>query len=169
LDKKWDDSKEKMNNDQRKEIEDKIYWFNANFPHNPKPSSEILNYQRILKGMVKQKQYDKANDIQLHLNDIIHNEKQKWNVIRDKKLKHELENLQGKHDVELFNFDVKMKKSLTDFRKTRISEHDKLLQKYKNKFKELEQTHKIELSEFKNINTYNSKLLSGELISKLSV
>jgi hypothetical protein len=165
LEKKWTEMKEKMINDHKKEIEDKIYWFNNNIPHIPKPSSEILNYQRILKGIVKQKNYEKANEIHNLLNNIIYSEKRKWDVVREKKLKFEIDTLKGKHEVDILNFDVRQKKSISDFKKNRNVEFEKIVQKYKNKFKELEQNHKIELGEFKNINIFNAKQLSGEISS----
>lgn len=167
LEKKWEDLREKLIHDHKKELDDKIYSFNNNFPHIPKPSSEILNYQRILKGIVKQKNYEKANEIHNLLNNIIYSEKKKWDVIRDKKLKLELDTLKGKHEIELVNFDIRHKKSISDFKKNRNVEFDKINQKYKNKFKELEQNHKIELGEFKNINIFNARQLSGEISSTI--
>jgi len=162
LEKKWEELKEKLINDHKKELEDKVYWFNNNFPHIPKPSSEILNYQRILKGIVKQKNYEKANELHNLLNNIIYSEKKKWDVIREKKLKLELDTLKGKHEIECVNFDIRHKKSISDFKKNRNLENDKINQKYKNKFKEIEQNHRIELGEFKNINIFKARQLSGE-------
>ena len=166
FEKKWSEMKDKMINDHKKEVEEKILWFNNHIPHIPKPTSEILNYQRILKGIVRQKNYEKANELHLLLTNITQNEKQKWDLVREKKLKFELDTLKGKHDTDLNNFDVRHRKNISDFKKNRNIESEKLLQKYKNKLKELEQNHKLELNEFKNINTYHAKQLSGELSSK---
>jgi hypothetical protein len=169
LEKKWSESREKMMNEHKKEIEDKIYWFNNHISHIPKPSSEILNYQRILKGIVKQKNYEKANELHNLLNSIKYSEKRKWDVVREKKLKFEIDTLKGKHEVDILNFDVRHKKSISDFKKNRNYESEKFVQKYRNKFKELEQNHKIELGEFKNINIFNAKQLSGEISSNFLI
>lgn len=169
LEKKFSDMKEKMISLQKKEIEDKIYDFNKHFPHIPKPSSNILNYQKILKGLVKQKQYEKANIIKLLVNEEIKNEKQKWNALRDKKVKNEIDSTKAKHESELTNFEVKLRKSINSFTKNRNTENEKINLKYNNKLKDLESNHKIESRDFKNINTYHAKLLSGELTSKINI
>ena len=169
LEKKFADIKEKMIKDHKKEIEDKIYDFNNKFPHNPKPSSDIINYRKMIKGLVKQKEYEKAKIIQVLLNNANKMEKQKWSELRDKKLKYELDSKNTRHKMELNNFEIRLKKGLTSFNKYRSTENEKLTLKFNNKLKELEATHRIESIEFKNVNTYHSKLLSGELSSKILI
>ena len=158
-----------MISDQKKEIENKIFEFNTNFPRFPKPSSEILNSKKIIKGMVKQKCYDKANNLQLVINTMVSSEQEKWDVVREKKRKFDLDVLKNKQDIDMFNFNVKINKNSNDSKKHRLNESEKLCNKFKNKMKELDLVHNIELSEFKNINVYNARMLSCEISSIISI
>ena len=165
LDEKFIVLKKKSTIDQKKEVEDKIYTFNSDFPRNPKPSADIINYNKIIKQMIKQKQYDKATNLHLIKNELISNDQLKWDVVREKKIKYELDIVKVRHNNDMLSLGVKMKKNVIDFKKNRVIENEKLCQKYKNKMLKIDLNHKIELSEFKNINVYNSKLLSGEISS----
>jgi hypothetical protein len=73
---------------------------------------------------------------------------------KEKKIRKEAEKLKTKHDNETNAYNLKTQGAYNEFKKNRALEFDKMLLRYKNKLKELENNQKLEVSNF-------SKILKG--------
>lgn len=73
---------------------------------------------------------------------------------REKKIRNEAERLKTKHDNEMNAYNLKTQSAYNQFKKNRAIEFDKMILRYKNKLKELENNQKLEVSNF-------SKILKG--------
>lgn len=63
----------------------------------------------------------------------------------------EIHRVQTKQTNEYMGFETKTQAALGEFKKSRAAEFEKLVLKFKNKLKELENNQKLEVSNFKNI------------------
>lgn len=73
-------------------------------------------------------------------------ENQKFLEEKDRKLKKELENIKQKQDMEISAFQLKMSAAYNEFKKARAVDFDRIIQKYKNKLKDLENQQKLEMN-----------------------
>lgn len=73
-------------------------------------------------------------------------ENKKFFEEKERKLKKEVEKVKARHDTETLSFQLKMTASINEFKKSRSIEYDRLVQKFKNKFKEMELAHKSDLN-----------------------
>ena len=65
-------------------------------------------------------------------------ENKKFIEEKERKLKKEVEKVKSRHDTENISFQMKMTASMNEFKKSRTVEYERLIQKFKNKFKDLE-------------------------------
>lgn len=73
---------------------------------------------------------------------------------KERKIRKEAEKLKTKQDNEMNAFNLKTQAAYNEFKKNRAIEFDKMILRYKNKMKELENNQKLEISNF-------SKILKG--------
>ena len=73
---------------------------------------------------------------------------------KERKIRKEAEKIKTKHDTEMNAFNLKTQAAYNEFKKNRALEFDKMILRYKNKMKELENNQKLEISNF-------SKILKG--------
>lgn len=65
---------------------------------------------------------------------------------KERKLKIELENIKSKQDLEFQAFQLKMSSAYNEFKKARALDFDRIIQKYKNKLKDLENQQRLEMN-----------------------
>ena len=65
---------------------------------------------------------------------------------KDRKLKKELENIKQKQEMEISAFQLKMSAAYNEFKKARALDFDRIIQKYKNKLKDMENQQKLEMN-----------------------
>jgi len=97
---------------------------------------------------VKQKDYTKAHQIQQQISHIHDGEKDDFESEKQAKLQREIEKIRQKHDNEKQFYHKKMSQIFTEFKKSRAIETEKIIQKYKNKLKQLTNSEKCETNEF---------------------
>jgi len=148
LNERYEEDQKSMIEQHDKEINAKTEEFNREYPQQPKGSTELLNQQKILEGLAKQKDYTKAHQIQLKINEMVKNEQEKWEKHKNEKLKKELDKIRVKQENEMQFFHKKMNLIFNEFKKNRAIETEKILQKYGNKSKGTDNAHKCELNEF---------------------
>ena len=81
---------------------------------------------------------------------------------KDRKLKKEVEKVKTRHDTENTSFQMKMTAAINEFKGSRTFEYERLIQKFKNKFKDLEKTQKTDM----NLLTGKSKFIFILFIKK---
>ena len=73
-------------------------------------------------------------------------ENKKFLEEKERKLKKEVEKVKIRHDTENISFQMKMTASMNEFKKSRTVEYERLIQKFKNRFKDLENSQKSEIN-----------------------
>jgi hypothetical protein len=82
-------------------------------------------------------------------------ENQKFLDEKDRKLRIEIENVRQKQELEISAFQMKMSAAYNEFKKARAVDFDRIIQKYKNKMKEMEQQQKLEINSIVKMSKYN--------------
>ena len=119
----YDEQEPILKEQQQNEIHEKIEQINLEFSKQlPKPNGEILKIQKTLELLVKQKEYIKAHEIQIKLNELQNVDTTKQQDDRERKIKKELDKLRVKHDNENNNFNLKLNQTYTEFKKKRALE-----------------------------------------------
>jgi len=145
LNDKYEAAQNQLNEKFQKEQEENIMFFEEKYPKQPKPPNEILNLQKTLEQAVKLKDYPKAHQIQMQILDLNKVDLDKYNRTKMEKLNKEVMKLKEKQDLELEVFQNKMNQTFNEFKKNRALETEKIIQKYKNRTKELEKAQKKEI------------------------
>ena len=73
-------------------------------------------------------------------------ENQRFLEEKDRKLRIELENIKQKQEMEISAFQLKMSAAYNEFKKARALDFDRIIQKYKNKLKDIENKQKLEMN-----------------------
>ena len=73
-------------------------------------------------------------------------ENKKFLEEKERKLKKEVEKVKTRHDTENNSFQMKMTAAINEFRGSRTVEYERLIQKFKNKFKDLEKMQNKEMN-----------------------
>jgi hypothetical protein len=84
--------------------------------------------------------------VQVQINELTQYEHKKFLEEKDRKLKKELENIKEKQEMEISAFQLKMSSAYNEFKKARAVDFDRIIQKYKNKLKDLENQQKLEMN-----------------------
>ena len=95
--------------------------------------------------------YTKAHSIQVHIAELTHAETAKFLDEKERKIRKEAEKIKVKQENEMNSFNLKITSSYNEFKKNRALEFDKLILRYKNKLKELDNNQKLEISNFTKI------------------
>ena len=70
----------------------------------------------------------------------------KFKEEKERKLKKEVEKFKNKTENEMIAFKLKMSVVINDFKKSRNIEYERMIQRHKNKLKDLEKQQKTELN-----------------------
>jgi hypothetical protein len=145
LNERYEALQKQLNEKFQKEQEENIMAFEQKYPKEPKAPVEILNLQKTLEQAVKMKDYPKAHQIQMQILELNKVDMEKYNRIKLDKLNKEILKLKEKQDLELEVFQNKMNQTFNEFKKSRALETEKIIQKYKNRTKELEKFQQKEI------------------------
>lgn len=107
-------------------------------PLKTKDTATLLNLRRIEESLAKQEKYLEAHKAQQQRIQLEKEEKDKWNAIRQQKIKAQMELFKKKKDVELNALRQRIKSGQEEQKKAREIELERLLHKYQNVTKELE-------------------------------
>ncbi len=122
----YDDQEPQLREQQQNEIHEKINLINYDFTKlAPKPSNELFKVQKSLDLLVKQKEYIKAHDLQIRMNELMKIDEVRYEEEKERKIKKELDKLKMKHDNEHNNFQLKLNQTYTEFKKKRALELEK--------------------------------------------
>jgi hypothetical protein len=117
----------------------------ATLSSKPKPSSELLNYRKILELLVKRKDYGEAAKVQRRIDSLETTEQLKWDQAHKKKIQLAETQLIKRQEVEFSALKRRLQAAEDEHTKWRALEHEKLLQKYQNILKGLESEQNLEL------------------------
>merc|ERR1712000_689412 len=109
-----------------------------------KPSTELLNHQKIQGVLAKTKEYAEAHKVQQKCSQLEKDELEKWLKIRAHKLAAGETRFLTKQNIELQALKKKIQSGADEQRKQRALELEKLLQRYQNVKKELEGYQQVE-------------------------
>jgi hypothetical protein len=152
---------EKLNEKQNEEINIKINEIEKRFSSSIKPSSELLNLEKILNGLIRKKEYIKAHQVQLQINKIKNINPSIIIEEKEKKIENEILKLKQKHSKEFIMLSSKKNQMIKEFTKNREIELDRLNQSFKNKLREIEISHSNEIIKITNPNKYINKKKKG--------
>lgn len=122
-----------------------------------KPSAEFLNWIKIKDICNKQRQYDKAHEASLKIEELLEEDIKKYNKEKEKKYKYELGKLIKRQENEKKSFDSKKNSILVLFNKAKANNIQGLNRKYKSQMKELETYQKLEFNNISKIKRGFSK------------
>ena len=133
LNEKYEGNKQNLLNQNQQEIETFIHDSENKYPKEPKAATELLNLQRILDQVVKQKEYfnllnysyTKAHQIQLKIHEFQKVDYEKFNKIKADKLNKESLKLKEKSDLEMTVFQDKFNQTFNELKRDRAFETEK--------------------------------------------
>lgn len=120
-----------------------------------KPSSELLNLQKIQVNLAKQKEYVEAHQVQVRAKKLETQEQNKYYQERENKIHAEEKKLVKKQELEMESLRKRIIAGENEQKKQRALDLEKMFQRYQNVKKELEKDHKREMNEF-NKGAFNS-------------
>lgn len=147
---KFAEFEQRLQQQQQQDLNEKIEEFDRKYHPITKPTSEILNLQKILNGLIRQKEYIKAHQIQTQIDKLSVIDMNIFMQEKEKKLGVVIDKLKMKHHQEYQVLVAKKELSEAEFNKNRKNELDKLLQSFKNRQKEIEIHQNNELSQILN-------------------
>ncbi len=86
--------------------------------------------------------------------ELTQSENKRFQDEKERKLKKELENIKQKQEMEISSFQLKMSAAYNEFKKARAVDFDRIIQKYKNKLKDLENSQKLEMNSIAKMSIY---------------
>ena len=109
-----------------------------------KNSAPLLNLRKIQDNFAKQKNYKSAHDVQTQANALEAKERDQWQEACHKKILASEQTLMKKQTIEMSAFKRKLEMHMNERVKMREQEHSKILQRYQNVKKEIENQQNIE-------------------------
>lgn len=91
-------------------------------PQRPKDSSEVLNLKKIEDNLARQQEYLEAHKVQQKCQDMEREEQDKWDQVRDQKIRNQLNQLILKQNQELNALRKRITSAQEEQTKTRASE-----------------------------------------------
>ena len=135
-------------------------------PSKAKPDLSYLNLKKAFENLIKQKQYEKAVEIEKKLKKVEKLNQQKWDDQKNERIKIQIERLEKVRKRNLSNFLKKKELALFEFERNKIKEYEKLIKRYKNTVSDVvlsQKTLKTRLVS-SNINKNEPKLVISEKI-----
>jgi len=134
-------------------------------PAAPKPSPELHHLRSAQLNLAKQQNYVEAHKVQSKATEMEEEELKKWNKVRAQKIAASEAQLANKHDMEAQALRKKIESGLTEQKKQRAIELERLLQRYQNIKRDLESHQKIERQKFEKSQTTSK---SGHCTSQMN-
>jgi gamma-glutamyl phosphate reductase len=110
----------------------------ATLPAKYKQSVELLNLRKIQDQMAKQKNYQQAHQVQVRAQELEEKEREQYMVDVHKKILASEANMMAKQANEMAALKKKLEAKMNERLKMREVEHNKILQRYQNVKKEIE-------------------------------
>ena len=155
---KYEEEKNKLEKSQNEEIENlRELYINKSEEIKFNPTLEMNNLLKQMKLCAKNKDYSKASEFKFELNNKIETEKEKVNKYKIEKFNKEMEKLAIKHKNEKKILENRYNQLFLSFNKNNSTDYEKVLNKYKNKIRRLENKQKYEIIKLKNIAEENEK------------
>lgn len=146
-----------LQNKHSTEKEGLIEAFDAKYPNQPKFSPEVLNLQKVMDGHIKNREYEKANEIKIKILNLCEEQDLKHKLeVKNKKLNVELEKLLTKQKYEMNNLIAKWDANKDVFKKKGNQELEKIIHKYKNRVFDLKKIHASQRIEQEKMNKKNA-------------
>lgn len=158
---KFVEFEERLKAHQQDDLNMKIVEFDKKFHAIVKPTSEILNLEKILNGLIRQKEYIKAHQIQLEIDRLSVFDSNNYAIDKDKRLAKEVEKIRQKHFQEYQVLVAKKELAEAEYRKNRQLEFDKLVQGFKNRNKEITLQQSFEVMQITNPKKYNARNINS--------
>lgn len=171
---KFAEFEEKLKVQQQEDLNARIVEFDKKFHPVVKPTSEILNLTKILNGLIRQKDYIKAHQIQSQIDKLSEFDSSQYALEKERRLAKEVEKIRQRHYQEYQVLVAKKELAEAEYAKNRQLEFDKLIQGFKNRQKEIEMHHSFELMQITNPKKYlarglNKNKSTGRLYTSASV
>mmetsp|Transcript_19615 Transcript_19615/g.36080 ORF Transcript_19615/g.36080 Transcript_19615/m.36080 type:complete len:242 (+) Transcript_19615:824-1549(+) len=115
-------------------------------PNKPKPSSDLLNYRKILEGLIRRKDYGEAAKVQEKVDSLERSEQRAWDKNRRTRIQTAEAALHKRHEQEHEVLKKRLQAVENEHIKRKEAEHEKLLQKYQNTLKAIESEQNQELN-----------------------
>lgn len=163
------DYEEKLNQQQQFDLNNKIEEFEKKYHPVIKPTSEILNLQKILDGLIRQKEYIKAHQIQLQIDKLSNIDNKAYIQEKERKLIVIIDKLKIKHSQEFDVLAFKRDLAERELNKNRKIQYDKLEQLFKNRLKEIIIKHNFEISQITNPKKYLARNLINNNYNKFRI
>jgi len=160
---KFAEFEERLKMQQQEDLNAKVVEFDKKFTPVVKPTSEILNLSKILNGLIRQKDYIKAHQIQVQIDRLSENDSTAYALEKERRLQKEVEKIKQKHYQEYQVLAAKKELAEAEFSKNRQLEFDKLVQGFKNRQKEIEMHHSFEQMQITNPKKYLARNLNRNL------
>lgn len=125
-------------------------------PSKPKPDPNYLNLKKTKEALIKQKQYDKAYEVEQKIKKIEKIKQAQWEDLKNEKKIIKTERQVKANEQVLQNFAAKKELALFEFERSKKKEFDHLSKKYKNTATDLALSQK----------TLKTRLTSTEKVSQ---
>ena len=116
-----------------------------------RPSKEFLNWVKIQETAMKQKNYEKAHEATVKIEELTQVELDRYNKEKKSKFKNELNKILKRHDVEKKGLESKRNSDVFTFNKIKNAYIDSVLKKNKLKLNEVDTYYKNEINNIKKV------------------
>ena len=110
----------------------------STLPAKYKQSTELLNLRRIQQENAKQKKYQDAHQVQVRAQELEEKEREQYMIDVHKKILASEANMMARQANEMSALKKKLEAKMNERLKIREVEHNKILQRYQNVKKEIE-------------------------------
>lgn len=157
---KFAEFEEKLKVQQQEDLNSRVIDFDKKFCPIVKPTSEILNLTKILNGLIRQKEYIKAHQIQDQINKLSEFDSSQYAMEKEKRLQKEVEKIRQRHFQEYQVLVAKKELAESEYAKNRQLEFDKLVQGFKNRQREIQLKQSFDLMQITNPKKYLARNLN---------
>lgn len=154
---------QKLNLQQQNDLNERVMEFDKKYPPMIKPNSEILNLNKMLSGLVRQKEYIKAHQIQSQIDALSNVDNSKYLEQKERSLMKEIEKIKRQHQHEFEVLKAKRDLAKAEYEKNRELEYKKMMQSFKNRYNEISMQQNFEKSQILNPKLYRARNLNRSL------
>ena len=160
---KFVEFEERLKMQQQDDKNNKLIELDHKFKPKVKPTSEVLNLQKILAGLVRHKDYIKAHQIQVQIDKLLDTDSNVHDMEIERRKQKEVEKIRLKHYQEYQVLVAKKELAEAEYGKNRQLEYDKLMQGFRNRLKEIQMHHSYETMQITNPKKYLARNLNRNM------
>jgi hypothetical protein len=116
-----------------------------------RPSKEFLNWVKIQETAMKQKNYEKAHEATVKIEELTQVELDRYSKEKKNKFKNELNKILKRHDIEKKGLEAKKNSDVFTFNKIKNAYIDSVVKKNKLKLNEVDTFYKNEINNLKKV------------------